>query len=95
MSAPFISVIHKRAAERTDTELQEEAFSRLTRWAMLSSGKQVSLDEVAWIGALLYKAVKGTGLFDGVNKHETRDANGARVVGIVASDGVNVADGAG
>lgn len=95
MSAPFIQVIKKRAEQRTPQELQDEAFGRLNKWAMLSGSKHVSLDEVAWLGALLFAAVKGTGLFDGMQKTETRDANGARVVGVTASDGVSVADGAG
>lgn len=95
MSQPFAQVVAKRAAERTDAELTEEAFSRFNSWSMLSSGKLVSLDEVAWVGALLMKAFKNAGLDTGLMKHETRDENGARVVGVVASDGVNVADGAG
>ena len=92
MSTPFAQLCGQRAATFTDNEAVEEAFKRLNRWALLSSSRQVALDEVAWIGALLVKSFKASGLE--VFKTETRDANGARVVGVVASDGVKVADGA-
>jgi len=95
VSQPFAQLVAKRAAERTDKELTEEAFSRFNSWAMLSSGKLVSLDEVAWIGAVMVKAFKQAGVDVGLNKFETRDANGARVVGITATDGFRTADGAG
>lgn len=95
MSQPFAQLVAKRAAERTDKELTDEAFNRFNSWALLSAGKLVSLDEVAWVGALLIKAFKQAGLDTGLAKYETRDANGARVFGVVASDGVSVADGAG
>lgn len=92
MSAPFAQLCGQRANQLTDAELTEHAFERFNRWALLSSGKLVSLDEVAWVGALLLKAMKQSGV--DVFKVETRDENGARVVGVVASDGVSVADGA-
>lgn len=95
MSQPFAQLIAKRAAERTDKELTDEAFNRFNSWALLSAGKQVSLDEVAWVGALLIRAFKQAGLDTGLMKHETRDENGARVFGVTANDGVSVADGAG
>jgi hypothetical protein len=94
VTAPFIQVISKRAEQFTDQELQEQAFSRLSQWAMISSGKHVSLDEVAWVGALLYKALKNTGLFP-MRHIERRDETGARVVEVTASDGVRMSDGAG
>lgn len=94
MSEPFASLVSKRVALRSDAELTQTAFDMFNRWAMLSSDKRVPLDEVAWVGALLVKAVKSAGI-DLLQKHETRDENGARVVGIVASDGVKLADGAG
>lgn len=94
MSKPFAQLCAERATQREDAELSEIAFSHFNRWALLSSSKLVSLDEVAWVGALLVKAMKSAGV-DILAKCETRDANGARVVGIVASDGVRVADGAG
>jgi hypothetical protein len=81
-------------AQRTDKELTELAFEKFTRWAMLSSDKMVSLDEVAWVAALLVKAVKSAGI-DLLHRTESQDENGARVVGVVASDGVKLADGAG
>jgi hypothetical protein len=92
MSIPFAQLVGQRAKQRTDQELTELAFSKFTRWALMSSDKMVSLDEVAWVGALLVKAVKSAGI--DLLKNETRDENGARVVGVVASDGVKVADGA-
>lgn len=95
MSQPFAQLVAKRAAERSDKELIEEAFRRFNSWALLSAGKQVSLDEVAWVGALMIKAFKQAGLDVGLTKYEMRDENGARVFGVTASDGVNVADGAG
>lgn len=94
MSQPFSYLVSKRIAQRTDGELTQTAFDMFNRWAMLSSDKKVSLDEVAWVAALLVKAVKSAGI-DLLQKHETQDENGARVVGIVASDGVKLADGAG
>ncbi len=95
MSRPFAQIVAKRAAERTDQELTDEAFNRFNSWALMSGSKLVSLDEVAWVGALLVKAFKHAGLDTGLTKFETRDENGARVVGITASDGVSLADGAG
>jgi hypothetical protein len=92
MSLPFAALCAQRSQQLTDAELTERAFKNFSRWAMQSSGKLVSLDEVAWAGALLLKAMKGAGL--DVFKAETTDANGARVVGVVASDGVRVQDGA-
>lgn len=94
MSQPFAYVVSQRIAQRSDKELTEIAFDKFSRWALLSSDKMVSLDEVAWIGALVVKAVKSAGI-DLLQQHETQDENGARVVGVVASDGVKLADGAG
>lgn len=92
MSIPFAQLVGQRAQQFEDAELTERAFNAFNRWSMQSSSKLVSLDEVAWVGALLVKAVKAAGI--DLLKTETRDASGARVVGIVASDGVKVADGA-
>lgn len=92
MSQPFAQLCARRATELGDAELTERAFTLFNRWAMLSSSKHVSLDEVAWAGALLLKALKSANI--DVFKTETTDENGARVVGVVASDGVKVADGA-
>lgn len=94
MSQPFAYLVSQRIAQRSDGELTETAFNMFNRWAMLSSDKRVSLDEVAWVAALVVKAVKSAGI-DLLQKHEIQDENGARVVGIVASDGVKLADGAG
>lgn len=94
MSQPFAQLVGARARQYEDAELTEKAFAAFNRWALLSTGKLVSLDEVAWVGALLVKAMKQAGV-DILAKTETKDANGARVVGVVASDGVKVADGAG
>lgn len=93
MSQPFAVVVGQRAKQYSDAELSERAFSAFNRWALLSASKMVSLDEVSWIGAVFVKAMKAVG--HDLLKNETRDENGARVVGIVASDGVKVADGAG
>jgi hypothetical protein len=93
MSIPFAQLCAQRAAQLTDSELTEQAFKRFNRWAVMSSGKLVSLDEVAWAGALLLKAMKVAGI--DIMKAETTDENGARVVGVVASDRVNVKDAAG
>lgn len=93
MSTPFAMLCGKRATQFEDKEITERAFKAFNRWALLSSDKHVSLDEVAWVGALLVKAFKQADL--DIMKTETRDANGARVVGVVASDGLKVADGAG
>lgn len=93
MSLPFAQLVGQRAETYEDSELSERAFEKFYCWSMLSSDKLVSLDEVAWVGALLVKAMKVAGV--GIQKHETTDENGARVVGVVASDGVKVADGVG
>lgn len=93
MSAPFAKLCADRAATIPARQLQDEVFRRFNRWSLQSSEKLVSLDEVAWIGALLTMAFKASGL--DITKTETRDENGARVVGVVANDGVQVADGAG
>lgn len=92
MSLPFAQLVGQRAEQFSDAELGERAFGAFNRWSLLSTDKHVSLDEVAWVGALMVKAFKASGV--DINKHETRDANGARVVGVVASDGVRVQDGA-
>lgn len=94
MSQPFAHLVSKRVALRSDKELTETAFEMFNRWAGLSTDKRVSLDEVAWVAALLVKAVKGAGI-DLLHRTETQDENGARVVGVVVSDGVKLADGAG
>lgn len=94
MSQPFAQLVGRRAQQFSDTELTERAFGAFDRWSLLSTDKHVSLDEVAWVGALLVKAMKSAGI-DILAKSETVDENGARVVGVVASDGVRVADGAG
>lgn len=94
MSQPFAHLVSKRVALRSDGELTEQAFAMFNRWAGLSSDKMVPLDQVAWVAALLVKGVRSAGI-DLLHKHETRDENGARVVGVVASDGVKLADGAG
>lgn len=94
MSQPFAQLVSQRIAMRNDGELTEQAFGVFNRWAMLSSDKRVSLDEVAWVAALLVKACRSAGI-DLLQKHETQDENGARVVGVVASDGVKLADGTG
>jgi hypothetical protein len=92
MSLPFAVLCAQRSTQLTDAELTERAFKTFNRWSMQSSGKLVSLDEVAWCGALLLKALKQSGI--DVFKNETVDENGARVLGVVASDGVRVQDGA-
>lgn len=94
MSQPFSQLVSKRIALRTNEDLVEQAFAMFNRWAVMSSDKHVSLDEVAWVAALLCKSVKQAGV-DLLHRQETRDENGARVVGVVASDGVKLADGAG
>jgi len=94
MSQPFAQLVGKLVKQRTDQEIVDEAFARFNRWAMLSSGKMVSLHEVAWIGALMCKGLDAAGL-NPLAKHEARDENGCRVVGIVADDGVKIRDGAG
>lgn len=93
MSQPFAQLVGTRAATFTDAEIAERAFAKFNRWSLLSSDKHVSLDEVAWVGALLVKAMKQAGV-DILAKSETKDENGARVVGVVASDGVRLTDGA-
>lgn len=92
MSQPFAQLVGRRAQQYEDAELTERAFGAFSRWSLLSTDKHVSLDEVAWVGALLVKAMKQAGV--DIQKHETRDENGARVVGVVASDGVRLTDGA-
>lgn len=92
MSQPFAQLVGTRADQFTDAELSEKAFAAFNRWSLLSTSKLVSLDEVAWVGALMVKAFKAAGV--DIQKHETRDENGARVVGVVASDRVSVKDGA-
>jgi hypothetical protein len=92
MSLPFAMLVGQRAEQFGDAEISEKAFAVFNRWSLLSTDKLVSLDEVAWVGALMVRAFKASGV--DINKNETRDANGARVVGVVASDGVLVQDGA-
>lgn len=93
MSQPFAKLVADLVAKQTDQQLTENAFAAFNRWALLSADKRVSLTDVAWPAALMVKALKASGI--DLMKTETRDENGARVVGITASDGVRVADGAG
>ena len=93
MSQPFSLLVGKRAEQFEDVELTERAFTAFNRWSLLSSDKLVSLDEVAWIGALLVKAFKHSGV--DIQRHEATGPDGERVVQVTASDGVPVADGAG
>lgn len=92
MSKPFAQVVAERAELFEDAELTERAFAKLNRWSLMSSDKLVSLDEVAWVGAVLLKGLRAAGA--GMQKHETVDENGARVVSVTASDGVRLTDGA-
>lgn len=94
MSQPFSQLVSKRMALRTDEEIVQNAFEMFNRWSLLSADKRVPLDEVAWVAALLCKSVKSAGV-DLLHRQETRDENGARVVSVVADDGVKLADGAG
>lgn len=87
---PFAAVCQERS-HAPDKEIAERAFATLNRWAHLSSGKLVSLDEVAWLGALMYKS----GAMALSAQRESIDQNGARVVTVVANDGIRTADGAG
>lgn len=95
MSQPFAQLVGKLVKQRTDQEITEEAFKCFNTWALMSTRKLVSLDEVAWVGALMMKALQSGGMDTGLTRHEMRDANGARVVGVVADDGVQIRDGAG
>lgn len=90
MSKPFIQACKDIASRHTNEEIEQRLGQYLLSWSMLSTSKMVSLDQVAWLGAAIVKGAEMAGLA----KQETRDAHGARVVGIVADDGVRVADGA-
>ncbi len=94
MSKPFAVLVAHRIKQCNDGELTQRAFDLFNRWSNLSSSKHVCLEDVAWVAAVLAKAVKAAGI-DLMAKHEVKDENGARVVNAVASDGVKLADGAG
>lgn len=87
VSKPFAMLCQERATNTPDAEIVERAYGALTRWSGLSSGKLVSLDEVAWLGALLYKSARIA--------TDAVDANGARVVTRVMTDSVKTSDSAG
>jgi hypothetical protein len=70
MSQPFAQLVGARAQQFEDAELTERAFKAFNRWSLLSASKLVSLDEVAWVGALLVKAMKSAGV--DIMKTETR-----------------------
>ena len=90
MSKPFIQACKELAARHSDQEIEQRVGKYLLKWSMMSTNKTVSLDQVAWIGAAILKGAKHAGL----DKRESCDANGARVVGVVADDAVRVVDGA-
>ena len=56
MSRPFTTLVHERAKLPHDV-LIRNVTQRLTKWQQVSAGKQVSLDEVAWLGAMIHAAL--------------------------------------
>lgn len=95
MSKPFALVCQERAEQVPPAELVERAYSTLVQWRMQSTGKLVSLDQVAWIGALLFKSGVMAIMQQEAATRESTNENGARVVTVVADDAAPVSDGAG
>lgn len=52
MSKPFAILVAERSRLPADV-LAKQAMERMARWSQISAGKLVSLDEVAWLGAIL------------------------------------------
>jgi hypothetical protein len=93
VSRPFINLVRERSKGTPDDRLVEQAFSRMTRWSQQSGSKMVSLDEVAWLAAVLLKGAVQSGQYP--HMAESKDENGARVVTATMDDGVSMQDGAG
>lgn len=86
---PFSMLIAERAKD--PERAAREAFSRLERWQTLSGSKQVSLDDVAWFGAVFLLA----GIEAKKMVANETNADGSRVVTKVATDFGATSDSAG
>ena len=102
MSRPFAVLVAERSKLPSDVLLRH-ATERLTRWAQVSSGKLVSLDEVAWLGAIFDVAIR-----QAAEKHarklaeqqvknqmqqKVQERQGSKVHTVVLTDGVATQDG--
>lgn len=91
MSQPFIAKIKELMAQRTPAELVTGAISRMEDWAMLSSGKEVPLEQVAWLAAILLAANPNTDIMRKVRV----GSDGSRTVELTAGSTLKSNDGAG
>ena len=101
MSKPFSQLIAERAKLPPDV-VTREAYARMTKWASVSSGKLVSLDEAAWLACVLFmanehnrKAQEQAHRVKKQMEESVRRTNSARVHTVVMSDASPTSDGAG
>lgn len=83
MSKPFAKLLAERS--RNPEAVVREAASRMLRWSNLSSSAQVSLDEVAWLGAVMYLAGIQAAI-DGSAEPDASVSREGNVVTVVAGD---------
>ena len=83
---PFIELVRDRCAD--PQKAAAEAVARLERWQFLSSSQKVSLDEIAWFGAVF--ALAGVHAESITNQIEKKVEG--NVTTVIAGDGVGARD---
>lgn len=87
---PFSELVKERCAD--PEKATAEAMVRLERWRGMSGSKQVSLDEVAWLGAVF--SLAGVYALDKLNAGPVSKRVEGNVTTVVASDGIGTRDSA-
>jgi hypothetical protein len=89
MSAPFVALCQARM--NNVERCAKEIVARLEKWKLMSGDKMVSLDEVAWLGALLCKAGLAPGVDGKESVTKTQEGN---VIEVTAGSGLRSKDSA-
>lgn len=87
---PFAQLVAERCEDPHKAAV--EAMARLQRWTMISGGKLVSLDEVAWLGAVFALAGQYVVNKTEPEKSAVEKSTEGNVVTVVATDGVRTPD---
>lgn len=85
---PFSELVRDRCADPEKATV--EALKRLERWRGMSGSKMVTLDEVAWIGAIF--AMSGVYALDKLNAGPLEKKTEGNVTTVIAGDGVGTRD---
>jgi hypothetical protein len=94
VSKPFALMIQERSKDPIVAAEHCNAF--LAKYGNCSSNKLVQLEEVAWLGSFVFLLFKETAKQAAalqapkISSGESLDENGARVISVVADDGVEV-----